>query len=582
MAGICGRGAAASACIAWALITCAPFATTLPESGILRWGQFNRCAERFGDWSSLQIRVRILRWCHWLGYASARTEPSIFFTRRTEKATAMGIIESISRAISKGTNEQGEALARYPKDEINAWYQRLAEKQVKHLQAGDILLKMNFTMDAMPVANIISTGQRVLQSYETGGSYATGHVAIALDPLRLAEQTGAGVSINTLGVTDTDVAEHKIDTVYYYVFRCTCRSVREAAAKLAESFTTGSPLPNRGGPLQHEIGGDYALTTALGSVFKPRFAARADLRDKSGEIKLDDWSKNVLEYCTGKTRKRESMFCSAFVLAVYQAACKYVIDDEQIKKGKVGMSYRSLPAGQCLLPLTAHNTTPRTYEQHLRINKLYSEEGVFRYVNLEQENRTRQAVSRIFANLSQAIDNYANFVTTGAFKASGSKTLEADLESLIQRKMEALNAALPSQRSRFQRFLSGGSGGNAKTPSGEQKKKLRKQAIQQMITQDENAKYQQLKQARDRGLAEKYADADLFKVAAMDLYAKSESVAIGGSMLGYFLDNSLQSLKNEGTNVDGILGGGASIRGRRSANRSGRRLSDIDINAALA
>ena len=160
--------------------------------------------------------------------------------------------------------------------------------------------------------------------------------------------------------------------------------------------------------------------------------------------------------------------------------------------------------------------------------------------------------------------------------------MEADLESLIQRKMEALNAALPSQRSRFQRFLSGGSGGNAKTPSGEQKKKLRKQAIQQMITQDENAKYQQLKQARDRGLAEKYADADLFKVAAMDLYAKSESVAIGGSMLGYFLDNSLQSLKNEGTNVDGILGGGASIRGRRSANRSGRRLSDIDINAALA
>lgn len=562
------------------------------NSGIFRWGQFNPCAERFGDWSSLQIWVRILWWCHWLEYDSARREArDLFFTRQTEKATAMAGPNFIQKLLGKGRNEQGETLARFPKDEINAWHQRLLEKQVRHLQAGDILLKMNFTMDAAPVANVISTGQRILQSYEKEGSYASGHVAIALDGLRVAEQTGAGVSINTLGVTDTDVAAHKIDTVYYYVFRCTCRNVSEAAAKLAESFTTGSPLANRTGQLQHDIGGNYALGKALGSVFKPRSSAIADPLDKSDNINIDDWSQNVLDFCTGKTHVRKDMFCSAFVLAVYQAACKYLIEEEKRKKmaqlqGGGGMRLGNIIANKqyrgCILPLVARNTTPRTYEQHLRRNPAYNEEGAFRYVDLDEEHRAKEADSRILANFSQAIDNYANFVTTGKFGASGSEGLKNRVNSLIKKKSEEtiaqkrrLNAEATARLStgqrRFQRFFGAPSKGEVKPASqvlfGSS---ITKEVIQQMVTLSENEKYQNLKRTRDSLLSEQYAQEEerlFFSMAVLDFSEECTAGARDESILGLFLSTSLDTL-----NKEGLALANSRRSANRSANRSARRL----------
>lgn len=508
---------------------------------------------------------------------------SLSLARRTGEVTAMANL--IQKIFGKGRNTQGEVLARFPKDEINAWHQRLLDVQVEHLQPGDILLKMNFTMDATPVANVISTGQRMLQSYEKEGSYATGHVAVALDPLRLAEQTGAGVSINTLGVTDKNVAEHKIDLVYYYVFRCMCRKVSDAAAKLAESFTTGSPLANRSGPLQAGIGGGYDLGTAVQSVFKKRSAAIANPIGESGDIKLDDWSQNVLDYCTGKTHVRKDMFCSAFVLAVYQAACKYVIEEEertrtqrekllgggQLRNRLADKQYRS-----CLMDLVAFNTTPRTYEVCLRTSSSYVEQGVFRYVDQDELHRTKEAASRIFANLSQAIDNYANFVTTGVFKAAGDKTLKESVESLVSQKVKALKPK-PAKPGRFERFF-GAQSRAGKTGSEVlfgSPTDLRKQAIQQTVTQDDNGNYQNLKRSRDRILAEQYADPEFFSNAVMAFREECEFVSRGerGSprgILSLFLLSSLEVANN------------VHDKRNRIANRRGGSLGDIDFDAVMA
>lgn len=509
---------------------------------------------------------------------------------RTGKATAMAG-NWIQRLFGKGQNAQGEYLARFPKDEINAWHMRLVDSQVDHLQAGDILLKMNFTMDEMPIANVISTGQRILQSHEKGASYAIGHVAIAIDSLRLAEQTGAGVSINTLGVTDKNIAEHKVDHVYYYVWRCRCRQVSEAAAKLAESFATGSPLTNRRAVLQHGIGGGYDLQSALQSVLKPRTAAVANPSGASGEIQLDAWSQNIHDYCTGRTHVRTNMYCSAFVLAVYQAACLYVANQQT----NPGSQPRNRQAGQqaraCLLNLRPINTTPRAYEVRLRASPEYTDEGVFRYVDLDSLNRTKLAASRIFANLSQALDNYANYVTTGEFKAAGSKNLKTEVELIVSQKMEVLSKIdeerkkqatkpVPPKLGKFQRFFGTASQaekspaeivlGRATRPTD-----YRKQAIQQVVTQEDNQVYQNLRVLRDQVLAEQNADPEIFSEKVNRFRELCEQKAKGPkgmtqSILSNFLTNSLEVVRDVRDNET------------RTRNRRAGGLDNIDVDAVLA
>jgi hypothetical protein len=493
----------------------------------------------------------------------------------------------IQRTFGKGQNAQGEYLARFPKDEINAWRMRLVDSQVEHLQAGDILLKMNFTMDEMPVANVISTGQRLLQSYEDA-SYAIGHVAIAIDSLRLAEQTGAGVSINTLGVTDKNVAEHKIDHVYYYVWRCKCRQVREAAAKLAESFAIGCPLTNRNAGLQAGIGGQYDLKSALKSVFKRRTATVANPTGGNNEIRLDAWSQNIFDYCNGITHMREDMFCSAFVLAVYQAACLHVATQQAIQGNNLQSGQQ---ARACLLKLDPINTTPRSYEVRLRGSSEYTEEGVFRYVDLDSLNKTKLAASRIFANLSQALDNYANFVTTGEFKASGSTRLQTEVEAIVNQRIEVLKkmdeesknqAAQPAaaQPSRFARFF-GTPSKQEKTPAeiafGKAPTNYRKQAIQQVVTQEDNEDYQNLKNFRDLVLSERNADPEyfsgqvnLFRTMCEVLKAKGMKGVIRGSILRQFLIHSLEAVRDVRDTET------------RTRNRRAGGLGNVDFDAVLA
>lgn len=498
----------------------------------------------------------------------------------------------IQKLFGKGQNAQGEYLARFPKDEINAWHMRLVDSQVEHLQAGDILLKMNFTMDEVPIANVISTGQRLLQGHEKGASYAVGHVAIAIDSLRIAEQTGAGVSINTLGVTDKHIAEHKVDHVYYYVWRCRCRQVSEAAARLAESFATGSPLPNRTAVLQHGIGGKYDLGSAVQSVFKPRSAAVAKPRGASGEIQLDAWSQNIYDYCNGRTQVRTNMYCSAFVLAVYQAACLHVANQQSHQ----GNQLRNLQAVQqaraCLLDLLPINTTPRAYEVRLRASPEYTEEGVFRYADLDSLNKTKLAASRIFANLSQALDNYANFVTTGELKATGSTKLKTDVERIVSQKMEALSKIdeerkkqatkpAPPKPGKFERFFGTTSKVENRSPAeiivgkAPTQTDYRKQAIQQVVTQEDNQNYQALRVARDQVLAEQNAAPEIFSVMVNGFREECQKRVNGTkgmtqSILRHFLANSLEVVRDVRDNET------------RTRNRRAGGLDNIDFDAVLA
>ena len=488
------------------------------------------------------------------------------------------------KRFATGHNAQNERHAPMAYDQINEWWQRLLDRQVHHLQPGDILLKMNFTLDKVPVANIISTGQRILQVSEKEGDWATGHVAIAIDQLRVAEQTGAGVSINTLGVTEKSVAEHKVDTVYYYVWRCRKTKIAETAAKLANSFATARPLRNSREQLYAGIGGQYALGTALASVFKPKGSSLAQTVNKHGDlVKLDPWSQNIYDYCCGATPFRKDMYCSAFVLAVYQAACHWEANfgNEQLTAAKL-----------CLMPLVPKNTTPRTYQAHLRGSSQYSEIGVFRYVDLPELNRAKLAASRVFANLSQAIDNYANFITTGNFGASGDKTLQEHIESLVKARMNDIQRIAEARgrpkSTKFSRFFK-----PVKDKFNDPTEKTdRKVAIQQLVTQRENADYHRLSQMRDAimndGTLTREGLEDFFILSAEQFQeACKEQVRnnVTWGILELFIANSLKATHgiHEQRNAVSNQISEPRLRNRSGANNGAMgRLDDSLVAQALA
>ena len=121
------------------------------------------------------------------------------------------------------------------------WTERArgAEK-LTHLDKGDILIKKNFDFDL--VSSVISLGQRIGQYFNTEGTgegdWSSGHVALALDQLRLAEQTGEGLSINTFGVTSKELAPHEVSLVYYDVWDCRDSNVKKNSAEF-ESLRGG-------------------------------------------------------------------------------------------------------------------------------------------------------------------------------------------------------------------------------------------------------------------------------------------------------------------------------------------------------
>ncbi len=337
-------------------------------------------------------------------------------------------------------------------------------KVVIHLKAGDILMKKNFGKDGAPggLEGIISWAQKAFSSknealknapqararvhqpdpvlndvfpgadkldgpsntrttnrlpnrqggelefepfaYSEGddtGEWTTGHVAIAIDPVRLAEQTGTGVMINTLNVTDQHIQEHQLAEVCYYVYRCNNKWIADNAARLAESFAASRPMNN---PTAEPVfsKGNYTLLPAAAAVL-----GHSGLRKREyavgKPIVLDKFSQNILDFCEGRVSNRSAMYCSAFVLAVYQAACVYT-----------SRLYTAMNPRKWLLELNPVYILPRHYEGALRQNKNgYTFEGTYRWKNLPNQQKAQDRLTQIFYNFSQAIDNYANHVSVG-------------------------------------------------------------------------------------------------------------------------------------------------------------------------
>lgn len=336
------------------------------------------------------------------------------------------------------------------------WTERArgAEK-LTHLDKGDILIKKNFDFDL--VSSVISLGQRIGQYFNTEGTgegdWSSGHVALALDQLRLAEQTGEGLSINTFGVTSKELAPHEVSLVYYDVWDCRDSNVKKMAAEFAESFTYGRPIrqraqlpaenyfaPSARQSIQPNIGGKYDLKRALPSVFGDHSARQV------GQIgqNIDPWAANVYQYCCGLVQHRKDMFCSAFVVACYQAACAFLdLNGHGIQGTRNG----------CILDVNSRWLTPRMYELKLQASDAYYRKGTFRYEDLDGVNKIKSVSSRVFAYLSQADSTYANGITTGRFFDENKKVKE-----MIARKKKQLEdeRAVREKKTKFLRALTRG------------------------------------------------------------------------------------------------------------------------------
>lgn len=340
------------------------------------------------------------------------------------------------------------------KKEIWAERARSGEKIV-HLDKGDILIKKNFDFDL--VSSVISLGQRIGQHFNSEGTgdgdWSSGHVALALDRLRLAEQTGEGLSINTLGVTSKEIAPHEVSLVYYDVWDCQDVNVKKTAADFAESFTYARPLmqvaqrptenyfaPAARKSIQANIGGKYDLKRALPSVFGDHSVRQV------GEIgeNIDPWATNVYQYCCGVVRHRKDMFCSAFVVACYQAACAFLDATGQSIQGQ---------QSRCILNVNSRWLTPRMYELKLEASQAYHLKGTYRYEDLDGTNEIKSVASRVFAHLSQADSTYANGITTGRFFDENKKVIE-----MIARKKKQLEdeRAVREKKTKFLRALTRG------------------------------------------------------------------------------------------------------------------------------
>lgn len=329
-----------------------------------------------------------------------------------------------------------------------------ASDLIDAISAGHILLKKNFDFDF--VASTISMGQRVGQWTSGGktgekgvwgndGDWATGHVAIGLTGNRVAEQTGVGVSINTFGVNDQllkdqKLAEHQIANVYYEVYECQSKQTADLAAKFAESFALARPcfrdavvpagrthdmarglVSNGAFDKEHhhynvfgqkKLGsGNYDLGTAVTKVF----GNRANHTMKTSFRDLDEYSRNIYDYCTsacdsrGHRIQRKDMYCSAFVAACYQAAVYYQMTHN--------------PGADCRggLDINARNLTPRIYDAKLQASGDYRRLGVFRWIDLPEGSKLKTAVREVFAKLQQAEATFANLLTTSQ---TGNQTVQ--------------------------------------------------------------------------------------------------------------------------------------------------------------
>ena len=155
------------------------------------------------------------------------------------------------------------------KKEIWAERARSSERLVQ-LDKGDILIKKNFDFDL--VSSVISLGQRIGQHFNSEGTgdgdWSSGHVALALDKLRLAEQTGEGLSINTFGVTSKEIAPHEVSLVYYDVWDCRDVDVKKMAADFAESFCA----PQKKVAIVEDIGGHFSGFHCIHLIFVSAFS----------------------------------------------------------------------------------------------------------------------------------------------------------------------------------------------------------------------------------------------------------------------------------------------------------------------
>ena len=344
----------------------------------------------------------------------------------------------------------------FTKKKKEIWVERARSgEKIVHLDKGDILIKKNFDFDL--VSSVISLGQRIGQHFNSEGTgdgdWSSGHVALALDRLRLAEQTGEGLSINTLGVTSKEIAPHEVSLVYYDVWDCQDVNVKKTAADFAESFTYARPLmqvaqrptenyfaPAARKSIQANIGGKYDLKRALPSVFGDHSVRQV------GEIgeNIDPWATNVYQYCCGVVRHRKDMFCSAFVVACYQAACAFLDATGQSIQGQ---------QSRCILNVNSRWLTPRMYELKLEASQAYHLKGTYRYEDLDGTNEIKSVASRVFAHLSQADSTYANGITTGRFFDENKKVIE-----MIARKKKQLEdeRAVREKKTKFLRALTRG------------------------------------------------------------------------------------------------------------------------------
>ena len=344
----------------------------------------------------------------------------------------------------------------FTKKKKEIWNERARSgEKIVYLDKGDILIKKNFDFDL--VSSVISLGQRIGQHFNSEGTgdgdWSSGHVALALDRQRLAEQTGEGLSINTFGVTSKKIAPHEVSLVYYDVWDCRDVDVKKTAADFAESFTYARPLmqvaqrptenyfaPAARKSIQPNIGGKYDLTKALPSVFGDHSVRQV------GEIgeNIDPWATNVYQYCCGVVRQRKDMFCSAFVVACYQAACAFLDATGQSIQGQ---------QNRCILNVNSRWLTPRMYELKLEASQAYHRKGTYRYEDLDGNNEIKSVASRVFAYLSQADSTYANGITTGRFFEENKKVKE-----MIARKKKQLEdeRALREKKTKFLRALTRG------------------------------------------------------------------------------------------------------------------------------
>jgi len=373
---------------------------------------------------------------------------------------------------------------------------------------------------------------------EDTGDWATGHVAVAVSPVRLAEQTGTGVMINTLNVTAHHIQEHNVANVYYYVYRCNNPAVAKNAAILAESFAASRPLKNRSTSPTFTKG-NYTLLPASAAVL-----GTASLRKRTynagDRIKLDKFSQNILNFCLGIEKQRTAMYCSAFVLAVYQAACVLTLGDE------VATSRRYL------LDLDPTYILPRHYEGALRQNKAgYTFEGTFRWKNLDREHKAQNVLEQLQFNFSQAIDNYANQVSvghggrgalggahlTGIGKVSLTKTNQTRAAELIQRKKKEMNARRQaahlsmSNNSKFRAFF--------KRKDDNNKDATDLDALNELAA-DNAQTYNNLYQLRLKAHANLQSDD---KTAAMNFFSACEAAsrANADSLLKIHLQNAMEA-----------------------------------------